>query len=154
MSNPERSSFSYVRLTFLYTGAVTSHKRKPISTYMRSKILVLSCLMAAAAWAADVTGKWTADVQGRQGTQTVTMNLKADAGALTGTFQGARGGAVDIQDGKVDGDKISFSLTREFQGNSIKILYEGTAAGDEIKFKSHPEPAPDRVNEFTAKRAQ
>jgi len=121
---------------------------------MRAKLVILSCLLAAAAWAADVTGKWTAEVQGRQGTQTVTMNLKASDGALTGTFQGARGGAVDIQDGKVDGNNISFSITREMQGNSIKILYEGTAAGDEIKFKMHPEPAPDRVTEFTAKRAQ
>jgi hypothetical protein len=141
-------------LTFLYTSLVTSRKGKPIFINMKAKFLALSCLLAVAAWAADVTGKWTAEVQGRQGTQTVTMNLKADGAALTGSFQGARGGAVDISDGKVDGDKISFSITREFQGNSIKILYQGTAAGDEIKFKSHPEQAPDRVTEFTAKKAQ
>jgi hypothetical protein len=119
---------------------------------MRAKFLVLSCLLAAAAFAADVTGKWTAEVQGRQGAQTVTMNLKSDGGALTGSFQGARGGPVDISDGKVDGDKISFTITREFQGNQIKMLYEGTASGGEIKFKSHPEQAPDRVQEFTAKK--
>lgn len=121
---------------------------------MKAKFLVLSCLLAVAAWAADVTGTYTAEVQGRQGTQTVTLNLKADGGALTGSYKGARGGAVDISDGKVDGNKISFSITREFQGNSIKILYQGTASGDEIKFKSYPEPAPDRVTEFTAKKSQ
>jgi|HubBroStandDraft_6_1064221.scaffolds.fasta_scaffold717576_2 hypothetical protein len=119
---------------------------------MKAKFLVLSCLLAVAAFAADVTGKWTAEVQGRQGTQTVTLNLKSDGAALTGSFQGARGGPVDISDGKVDGNKISFSITREIQGNSIKILYEGVASGDSISFKSHPEQAPDRVQEFTAKK--
>jgi hypothetical protein len=140
-------------LTLLYTSAVTSDRGKPIFINMRAKFLVLSCLLAVSAFAADVTGKWTADVPGRQGaTQTVTMNLKSDGAALTGTFQGARGGPVDISDGKVDGDKVSFTVTREFQGNSIKMLYEGTASGGEIKFKSHPEQAPDRVAEFTAKK--
>ena len=40
-------------------------------------------------WAADVTGKWTAEVQGRGGNpMTVTMNLKADGNNLTGTVSG------------------------------------------------------------------
>jgi hypothetical protein len=122
---------------------------------MRTKCVILSCLLAVAAWAADATGKWTAEVKGRQGnTQTVTISLKADGGALTGSFQGARGGPADIQDGKVDGNKVTFSITRKMQDNEVKILYEGTMAGDQIMFKSHPEAAPDRVNEFTAKRSE
>jgi autotransporter translocation and assembly factor TamB len=122
---------------------------------MRTRYVLLSCLLAAAAFAADATGKWTAEVTGRQGNmQTVTMNLKADGTTLTGSVQGARGGTADIQDGKVDGDKVSFTVTRKMQDNEIKIMYEGTVAGSTIKFKMHPEPAPDRVTEFTAKRAE
>ena len=44
---------------------------------------------------------------------------------LTGTIEGGRGGPVEIKNGKVDGDKISFEVTREMQGNSVTIKYTG-----------------------------
>jgi hypothetical protein len=47
------------------------------------KTLLLSALLgifAVAAWAADVTGKWVAQVPGRNGNQKMTMNLKQDGG--------------------------------------------------------------------------
>jgi hypothetical protein len=56
---------------------------------MKLRVALLSCLMAVAAFAADVNGKWTAEMQGRDGqTMTTTFNLKADGSALTGTVSG------------------------------------------------------------------
>ena len=119
---------------------------------MKIRLALLSCVLAIAAYAADVTGKWTYETQGRNGPMTGTMVLKADGGKLTGTVSG-RGGDTEISDGKVDGDNISFSVTREFQGNKIKINYTGTLSGDEIKFKTQRDGGEGRTQEFTAKRA-
>lgn len=110
-------------------------------------------LLTLTALAADVTGKWTAQVPGRGGqTREATFNLKADGNTLTGTISGPRGDA-DIADGKIEGDQISFTQTLEFNGNTIKFLYKGTVSGDEIKFTRTREGGEGPAQEFTAKRA-
>ncbi|MFC1495752.1 hypothetical protein ACFL6W_10760, partial [Thermodesulfobacteriota bacterium] len=43
-------------------------------------------------------------------------------------------GDVAIEEGKIEGDKISFSLKRSFGQNEMKVVWKGTVAGDEIKF--------------------
>jgi len=98
----------------------------------------LAGLLALSAFAADVTGKWVAEMPGRGGqTHEVTFNLKADGSALTGTVSGPRGD-TDITDGKIDGDQISFAQVLDFNGNQVKILYKGTLAGDQLTLtRSH-----------------
>jgi hypothetical protein len=109
-------------------------------------------LLAITALAADVTGKWTAQVPGRGGqTREATFTFKADGNALTGSVSGPRG-AMDISDGKIDGDQISFTQTIEFNGNTIKFLYKGTVSGDEIKFTRTRDGGEGQAQEFTAKR--
>ena len=117
------------------------------------RTLVLTALLgifALVASAADVTGKWVAQIPGRGGnTQETTFNLKQDGGTVTGTITGGRGDQT-ISDGKVDGDNISFVVKLEFQGNSITQEYKGTISGSEIKFTR----GGGRGNpiEFTAKK--
>ena len=38
-------------------------------------------------------------------------------------MEGGRGGADEISNGKVDGDNITFEVTREFNGNSFTTKY-------------------------------
>jgi len=115
-------------------------------------MIVLLLLAAVAAFAADVSGKWVAQVPGRQGqTREVTFNLKADGGSLTGTVSG-RGGDNPIADGKIDGDNISFTQTLDFGGNTVKFIYKGKISGDEIKFTREREGGEGPAAEFTAKR--
>src|SRR5580693_9249416 len=92
---------------------------------MKFRLILLSCTLALAAFAADVTGKWTYEMQGRNGAMTATLNLKADGGTLTGTVSG-RGGDTEISDGKIEGDTLSFSVVREFNGNKMVMKYNGT----------------------------
>ncbi|MBL8187434.1 MAG: hypothetical protein JNK38_05480, partial [Acidobacteria bacterium] len=101
-------------------------------TMFLSAALVL--MLATLVMAADVTGKWTAQVPGRGGQTTeTTFNFKVEGDKLTGTMSSQMGEAA-ISEGKVSGDDISFSVTREVQGNSFKIIYKGKVAGEEIKF--------------------
>lgn len=111
-------------------------------------------LLSLAALAADVTGKWTAQVPGRNGqTREATFNFKVDGSALTGTVSG-RNGDMPIADGKIDGDTISFTQTMEFNGNTMKFVYTGKVSGDEIKFSRTRDGGEGQGQEFTAKRAQ
>ena len=119
---------------------------------MLNKLLSLAAVFAMVASAADVTGKWVAQVPGRDGqTREVVYNLKAEGAKLTGTMSGPQGADVAISDGKVEGDNIAFSVKLEFNGNSMVRNYSGVVAGDEIKMKSQTQRG---AQEFVAKRAK
>ena len=117
---------------------------------MRVAVLILAAMTLAAA---DVSGKWAGEVQGRNGQpRPISFTFKQDGAALTGSMVGPMGREVEITDGKVDGDNISFLVKMEFQGNEVKITYTGKLDGDNLKMKSTREGS-DRVQEFTAKKA-
>ena len=102
------------------------------------KKLALATLVFAlgsvTALAADFSGKWTADVPGRNGnTQTITFDFHVDGMTLTGKVTTMRGD-LDITNGKIDGDNISFDTVMNFNGNSMTATYTGKAEGDTIKF--------------------
>jgi hypothetical protein len=93
-------------------------------------LLVIACL---AALAADIDGKWTAEVQGgKRGPQTQTLTLKAEGDKLTGTIDNGRGG-VDISEGMIHGNEVMFKVVREFNGNKVEQSYKGTLSGDDLK---------------------
>ena len=108
-------------------------------------------LGSVAVMAADFNGKWTADMQGRMGTQTITFDFHVDGSNLTGTITNRRGSS-DISNGKVDGDNITFDQVMNFNGNSRTISYKGTASGDTIKFTRQFGDRPGR--DFVANRAK
>ena len=111
-------------------------------------ILLLAVTMALAA---DVSGKWSGEMEGRNGPRPVNFTLKADGDKLSGKMIGMGGREMDISDGKVKGDEVSFNVVVEFNGNSMKMSYAGKVSGDEMKMKMQREGA-DRVVEFTVKR--
>ena len=127
-------------------------------------ILLVVALVALAADA--VTGKWVYETQGRDGTpRQTTLNLKADGATLTGDISGGMGGrggggggapaATPISNGKVDGNNITFDVTRDFGGNSFTIKYAGVVSGSEMKLKTimqDPNGGEPRTQEATAKK--
>jgi hypothetical protein len=116
-------------------------------------VLTLVAAFASLAVAADITGKWVAQVPGREGqTREVTYTFKQDGDKLTGSMTGRQGAEIPISDGKVSGDTISFTVTMTFGGNTVKQNYTGTIAGDEIRMKREGGQGPAR--EFVAKRAK
>ena len=110
-------------------------------------IAAAALALAAAMAAADVSGKWTGQVPARGESVAATFTFKVDGDKLTGTMTGPQG-EVALADGKVAGDKISFSTA----GRNAKVLFEGTVAGDEIKMTRTREGGEGRP--FTLKRAQ
>jgi hypothetical protein len=78
----------------------------------------------------SIDGSWKITVNSPMGKQESTLELKADGAALTGK-QSANGNTSDIKDGKVDGDKITWSnsVTTPFP---MTLEFTGTVAGDSL----------------------
>ena len=102
----------------------------------------IAALFVAGAAAADINGKWTGKVPGRQGDTEITFNLKADGEKLSGTVANAFMGNTEIQDGKISGDEITFNQVMERGERKITLKYKGTLKGDEIEFTREFEGGP------------
>ena len=104
---------------------------------MKGKITavgVMVLLALTSAWAADLAGKWTAKAPG-QGGADVTFVFKVTDDKLTGTVTNSLSpGEAEINDGKVSGDEVSFSLKRNINGAETTVVWKGKISGDEIKF--------------------
>jgi hypothetical protein len=103
------------------------------------KIALLAAFALAAlpnAFAVDVTGKWTSEFESQVGHLKYIFQLKGDGDKFTGTSHRESAQSKhdqEINDGKIDGDKISFSETLHIQDQDFKIEYQGTIDGDEMK---------------------
>lgn len=121
------------------------------STLVRA--FVLFALVLTSALAADVNGKWLAEFETPDGqTRQNTFTFEANGETLTGTVATTRG-ETKIEEGKIVGDEISFSVTRNFGGNDIKFLYKGKVAGDQIQFNITVGDG-ERTFDMTAKRVK
>jgi hypothetical protein len=94
---------------------------------------VLALGLAISAWAADITGQWTATFNTQVGEQHYTYTFKVDGEKLTGTAK-SDNGTVAIENGTVKGDDVSFVENLDYQGQKLAITYTGKISGDEIKF--------------------
>ncbi len=87
------------------------------------------------AWAADISGKWIAQAPGQQGNADITLVFKVDGTKLTGTLDNSQmPGAIELKDGTVKDDEVTFHLLRKMGENETKIVWKGKIAGDEIHF--------------------
>lgn len=100
---------------------------------------------------ADITGTWTASFDTQVGVQNYTYTFKVDGNKLTGTAK-SDNGTIQITDGSVNGDDVSFVENLNYQGMPLRIVYKGKVSGDEVKFTRIV--ADMFTEELTAKRAK
>jgi len=120
---------------------------------LMKRILVLTALFALLASAADISGNWkgTADLQGQAIERTFVF--KVDGSKLTGETTSQLLGKSTIEDGRIDGDNISFTITADFQGNTLKMTYKGKVSGDTIKLTADLGAEIGQSIEWTLKRS-
>jgi len=97
-------------------------------------LLVLMAACALTASAADVSGNWKGSVDTPNGTIERTFTFKVEGHKLTGETTSSMFGKSPIEDGKVDGDDLSFTITVNVGGSEGKVNYKGKLEGDTIKF--------------------
>ena len=103
---------------------------------MKTTLLAVLAMLSISfvASAADATGKWSGEVPGGRGNQPISFTFKAAGSTLTGTITTAQGDAP-IEEGKIDGDKITFSRTAPGRdGTPAKQTYTGKVGADSIEF--------------------
>ena len=87
------------------------------------KTLVLFFAMAALAFAADITGKWTFNVVLDAGSGTPTFDFTQKGETLTGMYHGVLG---DVKlTGTVKGDKVEFTV----MSDQVTAKFSGTLDG-------------------------
>src|SRR5262245_24638457 len=90
----------------------------------------ITILAASAASAAGVDDKW----QGIAGENTMTFVFKAEGEKLTGTIENSQTpGPIEIKEGKLKGNEISFTITRQIQGTDLQVQWTGKLDGEELK---------------------
>ena len=111
------------------------------------KLLSLFAAIAFGASAADVTGTWKAVFVSPEPktVSEVILHLTADGERLSGNAHLGSLGKAPVVDGKVAGDRISFTVypnghwrnqyaSGEEAGGVAKLIFNGTVQGSEIKF--------------------
>ena len=106
------------------------------------KILIVSAILLCLTlpvFAADVDGKWTGQVAGQTGGWVeLTFNFKADGDKLTGALL-SEFGERKIEDGKIEGKKLTFIIqtpgfpiycVATIEGETINLIE--TINGDEL----------------------
>ena len=100
--------------------------------------------------AADINGNWTATAEGPNGAMTRTFTFKVDGKRLSGETVSSFAGKSTIEEGKIDGDSISFTINIKIQDNEMKIPYTGKVVSkDEINLSAE---SPNGKMEWAAKR--
>ncbi len=112
--------------------------------------------MSVAAFGASVDGKWNMEQKAKDQTVTVTFDLKTDGGKVMGTMYkpGRKMKATPLQNGKIEGDKISFdTVARNKKKGDIKTHWEGTVTDSQISGRHKADQGKGKGAAFVMKRA-
>lgn len=124
---------------------------------MRKGMILAVLIVAGMAclFAADITGKWTAEFDSQVGAQKYVFEFKMEGTKLTGMAISNIGGTeakTPITEGTVNGDAIAFVENLNYTGMELRIAYKGKISGDEIKLSRMV--GEQEGETFVAKRAK
>jgi hypothetical protein len=99
-------------------------------------VVTLVGLVSSARAAENPTGTWKWETNFGGKARENTLKLKLDGDKLTGSMLGRDNQEVPIENATFKDDKVSFTYTREFNGQKFTMKYNGTVKGDTITGKS------------------
>ena len=88
--------------------------------------------MPAESASAAIDGKWEGTFEGMGQSMKLGYDFKADGNMLTGTTTGPQGNTMDIKNGKINGNKISFDVPVDMGQMKMTVKYTGVLSGDEL----------------------
>lgn len=84
---------------------------------------------------AGPAGMWKVSYTVQETKREQTLKLKVDGNKVTGVMLGRNNQETAIEDGKFKNGEISFTVTRERNGQKIGTKYTGKLTGDSMKGK-------------------
>jgi hypothetical protein len=99
-------------------------------------LLISGLAIVTFAQAKDPSGRWTATL-GRDGkSMTSTMELKLSGDQVSGTIDLAPGVKVQIQNGKLEGNQLTFDVAAPEHGHKKNIHFIGDLSDDSITLRN------------------
>jgi erythromycin esterase len=108
-------------------------------------IALLIVLGAGSVWG-GVDGKWAVPVAGKP--DGLILEFQSDGHRLKGSIQGPNG-KLDLVNGSVDGDRISFEIAVKIGDRTLTIVYHGRVQGDALELEVE---AGGGIERLTARR--
>lgn len=107
----------------------------------------ISLLCAIAVWAitpmaafpADISGEWAIEQENQKGMIARSiLEFYVEGNKLTGSMLGYQEDEWPILDGRISGDKLSFTIKQTVGNRTISNLYIGKIVDDTIEFSLTP----------------
>jgi len=99
-------------------------------------LVILGLAIVTFAQAKDPSGRWTATLERDGRSMTSTMELKLSGDQVTGTIDLAPGVTVQIQNGKLEGNQLTFDVTAPEHGHTKSIHFTGDVGNDAITLRN------------------
>lgn len=101
-------------------------------------IVVAISVLALVAFAQgkDISGSWTTTLQRGGQTRTLKMDLKIAGNSVTGTIDVAPDVTAQIQNGKLEGDQLTFDVIAPEHGHTKKIHFTGDLGEDTVTLRN------------------
>jgi hypothetical protein len=81
-----------------------------------------------------LAGKWDVDVTTDDGqTLKSSVKIEVDGDKIKGVAQTPDGKEVKLEDGKIEGEEVSFKINVDFEGTALVAKFKGKVTGDKIK---------------------
>jgi hypothetical protein len=112
---------------------------------MKTLVMIGLFMMSAITLAEDVTGRWTGRIMDQF---EVIYDFVQDGDKLTGTTVGPDGTTIDITNGSIKGDDISYTINvmggdlpikGKIVGDTMKLTF--SMEGNEVPFELKKQPA-------------
>ena len=84
--------------------------------------------------APDVTGDWKGTFDMNGSPMELKFHLKSAGAAVTGTIERPGTPPMELHEGKIDGNTVSFWITTDYEGQTYTIVYKGKITPGQIDF--------------------
>ena len=92
--------------------------------------------LVAFAQGQDVSGRWTTTLDRGRQSMTLKIDLKVSGNHVTGTIDVAPYVTAQIQNGKLEGDQLTFDISAPEHGHTKSIHFNGDVREDTIVLKN------------------
>ncbi len=100
---------------------------------LRFALSFVFLFLAVSALAADFAGAWKAELKASNGTVTeFALDLKIDGNSLNGTLQFGTRKARPLENGVINGDEATFTVTDMSEAGPYKMSYKAQLEGGQL----------------------
>lgn len=84
--------------------------------------------------AQDISGFWKGNFEFNGNTLPLTFNFQSKGATVTGNIEGMGAAPIQIHDGKIDANTVTFWVSADYQGQTYTLNYTGKISPGQIDF--------------------